>query len=275
MKKALYTILIILLVAVFGVSAFQVGRYFLESREQANRFNDLSAMVQSAREAAATETTPASGETKPQNTDGSAEPAESTEPAEKTILPWYQDLYEMNPDLVGWIKIEGTKIDYPVMQTSVDNKDYYLRRNFDKETSSQGCIYVREECDVFAPSDNLTIYGHNMKDGSMFACLHDYQKKSAWENNNLIFFDTLYEYHVYQIFAVFKTTTSIGEGFSYHQMVDANSEEDFNEFIANCKELALYETGITPVYGDKIICLSTCEYTQTNGRLVVAAVRIT
>lgn len=272
MKKALYTILIILLVVVFGVSAFQVGRYFLESREQANRFNDLSAIVQSAKEAAATETTADSGETKPQSTDETEEPTEPTEPS---ILPWYQDLYDMNQDLVGWIKIEGTKIDYPVMQTSVDNKDFYLRRNFDKQTSSQGCIYVREECDVFAPSDNLTIYGHNMKDGSMFACLHDYKDKSAWENNSLIFFDTLYEYHVYKIFAVFKTTTSIGEGFSYHQMVDANSEEDFNEFIANCKELALYDTGITPVYGDKVICLSTCEYTQTNGRLVVAAVRIT
>jgi sortase B len=121
---------------------------------------------------------------------------------------------------------------------------------------------------------NTIIYGHNMRDGSMFAALHDYLDKETWEYNPLIFFDNLYEYHCYKIFAVFTTTASIGEGFTYHQMVDAESEEDFNEFIATCKDLAVYETGETPVYGDKVICLSTCEYTQENGRLVVAAYRI-
>lgn len=278
MKKFLYTMLIILLVIVFGVSAYQVGSYFLESKKQAERFGDLASIVANAKEAAVAETAGSPEATQPQESQpGETQPQEptQTEPTEPSMLPGYAELYEINPDLVGWIKIEGTRIDYPVMQTSVDNKDYYLRRNFDKEDSTQGCIYVREECDVFAPSDNLTLYGHNMKDGSMFAALHKYQDKATWENNSLIFFDTLYEYHVYKIFSVFITTTSIGEGFSYHQMVEANSEEDFNEFIANCKELALYDTGITPVYGDKIICLSTCEYTQTNGRLVVAAVRIT
>ena len=74
---------------------------------------------------------------------------------------------------------------------------------------------------------------------------------------------------------MFKTSANIGEGFSYHQFVDAENEEEFNEFVSTCKELAFYDTGITPVYGDKMICLSTCEYTLNNGRLVVAAVRIT
>ena len=73
---------------------------------------------------------------------------------------------------------------------------------------------------------------------------------------------------------MFKTSASLGKGFSYHQFVDAEDEADFNEFVSTCKNLAFYDTGITPKYGDKIICLSTCEYTLTNGRLVVAAVRI-
>ena len=79
---------------------------------------------------------------------------------------------------------------------------------------------------------------------------------------------------MYKIFAVFKTSANIGEGFTYHNMIDAQDQADFNQFIAKCKELSFYETGITPVYGDKIICLSTCEYTLDNGRLVVAAMRI-
>ena len=108
----------------------------------------------------------------------------------------------------------------------------------------------------------------------MFACLNDYVYKETWENNPMISFDTLYDYHTYKIFAVFKTTAALGEGFSYHQFVDAANEDDFDDFIATCKDLAFYETGITPVYGDKIICLSTCEYTLEHGRLVVAAVRI-
>ena len=83
------------------------------------------------------------------------------------------------------------------------------------------------------------------------------------------------EYHTYKIFAVFKTSANIGQGFSYHQFVDAENEKEFNDFVSKCKELSFYDTGITPVYGDKLICLSTCEYTLDNGRLVVAAVRIT
>ena len=124
------------------------------------------------------------------------------------------------------------------------------------------------------PSDNITIYGHNMLNGSMFAALLDYEDKDTWEYNPLIFFDTLYEYHVYKIFAVFKTTASIDEGFKYHNMIDAYDQEEFDDFIATAKELSFYDTGITPKYGDKIICLSTCEYTLPNGRFVVAAYRI-
>ena len=114
-----------------------------------------------------------------------------------------------------------------------------------------------------------------MADGSMFAALNAYTSKDAWDKNNLIFFDTLNEYHTYKIFAVFKTSANVGQGFSYHKFVDAANEQEFNDFVSTCKKLAFYDTGITPVYGDKLICLSTCEYTLDNGRLVVAAVRIT
>ena len=270
--KIAYIAVIVILIGVFGFSAFQVGSYFLASRQQQNEFDELAAMKeQAAQQAAATEETTLPPETEPQADE--TEPQETTEATEPPILQDYAAIYEENNHVVGWIKIEGTKVNYPVMQTP-EEPNYYLKRNFSGKYSEHGCIYAREECDINGPSDNITLYGHNMLDGSMFAALLDYEDKATWEYNPLIFFDTLHEYHVYKIFAVFKTTASIDEGFKYHNMIDALDEEDFNNFIATAKELSFYDTGITPEYGDKIICLSTCEYTLKNGRFVVAAVRI-
>ena len=266
MKKVVYILALVLLLLVFGISAFQVGTYFLESYEQAERFDSLAEIKDNAR--------PSEGSTK--ETVPEATFSEADIRAENGMLLEYAEVYELNPDLVGWIRIDGTKIDYPVMQ-SPDRTDYYLNKDFDRKESVRGCIYIREQCDINKPSDNITIYGHNMLDGSMFAALGDYTKKETWENNPLIFFDTLYEYRTYKIFAVFKTSANLGAGFSYHKMVDAANEEEFNEFISTIKRLSkqdFYDTGITPQYGDKIICLSTCEYTLDNGRFVVCAMRI-
>ena len=268
MRKVLYTVTLVLLIAVFAFSGFQVVNYFIESKAQADEFEKLQQMKDNATqatEAPATETAESTG--------GTTEATEETGPTEPQILPDYSELYKMNNDLAGWITIEGTEIDYPVMHTP-ENPNFYLNKNFSGDYSAHGCIYAREECDLNEPSDNITIYGHNMMDGSMFAALHKYANKAKWEENSLIIFNTLYEYHTYKIFSVFKTEASMDTGFRYHQFVNATSEEDFNDFIQECKDLSFYDTGITPVYGDKVICLSTCEYTLANGRLVVAAVRI-
>lgn len=272
--KIIYIILVILLTAVFFVSGYHVAKYYIESRQQKAHYDDLASIVESIQSAETETDFPRP--TQPDATDANSPANSATEEntsAEPQILPEYQPLYDMNPHLVGWIKIDNTPINYPVMQTPAE-KDYYLYRNFDKVHSDRGCIYVPEFCDVFTPSDNVTIYGHNMRDGSMFASLSKYERKSFWQDNSLIAFDTLYGHHTYQIFSVFRTTASVGQGFDYHNFANAADESQFNEFIANCKALSLYDTGITPVYGDKIICLSTCEYSQVNGRFVVAAVRI-
>ena len=273
MKKTLSILIVIALVAVFAVSAFMVGKYFVNSKQSSNKYDELAQMVEKP-------------QTKPAETEAEQEPAavpEETEaqqtqdpkprPQHHEVLPEYRDVYIRNGDMVGWIKIDGTKVNYPVMQTK-ERPNYYLKRDFDGNSSDWGSIYVREECDVNKPSDNVTIYGHNMVDCSMFGDLKNYGTKAFWEAHKEIYFDTLSEYHVYEIFSVFKTTANEGEGFTYHQMEDAANEQEFNEFIAQCKKLSFYDTGITPVYGDKLICLSTCEYTLDNGRLVVAARRI-
>lgn len=274
MKKGVYIALMVLLVAAFCGSSLYLASYFWEGKKEAERYNELAAKVEAARQETAA-TMPAETQQETPETEATEAETEPTEPGPLEMLPGYKDVYAENKDTVGWIHLEGSPISYPVMQTKPDNRDYYLYRDFDREDSKRGSIYIREECDVFTPSDNVTIYGHNMKDGSMFAYLGEYYEKDFWRENSLIAFDTLYEYHMYKIFSVFKTSANDGEGFAYHLMENAANQKEFNDFIAECKRLSFYDTGVTPVYGDKIICLSTCEYTLDNGRFVVAAVRIT
>ena len=265
MKKVLNIIIVVALVAVFAVSAFMVGKYFVNSKQSSSKYNELAELVDRPTSATAEATQPATVPAESQST--------RVELPHHDILPDYEEVYSRNGDTIGWIKIDGTKVNYPVMQTK-EHPNYYLKRDFDGNASDWGSIYVREECDVNNPSDNVTIYGHNMIDGSMFGELGKYGDKKFWEEHKLIYFDTLKEYHVYEVYSVFKTSANEGEGFAYHQMEDAANEQEFNDFVATTKKLSFYDTGITPKYGDKLICLSTCEYTLDNGRFVVAARRI-
>ncbi len=272
-KNLILNILLVIFLVIFLVSGFFLARYFIESRRSQNDFDELAQIVSQAQEPEPSqEAEPAPGEAViPQ-----PETVTVTNPRtgqQMDILKQYAELFSRNSDLVGWLKLEGTKINYPVMQTP-DSKDYYLHRNFDKEYSAHGCFYVQENCDVFAPSDNLTIYGHNMKDGTMMKALHGYEKKSFWENHPVIQFDTLSEHHEYEVFAVFVTSATKGQGFAYNNFVDAGNEAQFEQFVFKCKDLSFYNTGITPQYGDKLITLSTCDYSVSNGRLVVVARQI-
>lgn len=268
-----YYLLLILLAGVFTYSAWYLADYYLESGRQAREFQDLAAMVEDARMDAPEKDGPAADIADEIPGEGTfPELPENPENADSILLE-YAAIYGMNPDMAGWLAIDGTGINYPVMHTP-DRKEYYLKRDFSGKYSAWGCIFAQEECDLKKPSDNITLYGHNMKDGSMFAGLFGYTDRDFWEAHPRIRFDTLTEHHEYAVFAVFTTTATKGQGFAYHNFVDACDEAEFDAFVDRCLALSLYDTGIQPEYGDKLICLSTCEYSQTNGRLVVAAVRI-
>ena len=272
-RKFLYWLLVAILSATMVISGTVLVHYMIDTLQQKKEYHNLAAQVDQHRQEALAQTVPAAPSPMLPQESLEDTPEQLPEaPTEPTILPEYAALYEKNSDLVGWMTIDGTPIHYPVMQ-SPDRVDFYLDHNFEGQKNSHGCLYVRESCDVFAPSDNLTIYGHHMRNGSMFAGLDNFRDKEFYEEYSSIRFDTLYERHTYTVFAVFTTTASVGKGFTYHLFEDAADEAEFQDFVSACKSLSLYETGITPVYGDKLICLSTCEYSQNNGRLVVAAVR--
>lgn len=271
-KNVILNILLVIFVLIFLVSGFFLVRYFLNSRKSQNDFNELANMVSEAQ----VQTQPQDADEPDASQPAAPEMVTVTNPRtgeEMEILKQYAEIFNLNSDLVGWMRLDGTKINYPVMQTP-DEKDYYLHRNFDREYSTHGCFYVQENGDVFAPSDNLTIYGHNMKDGTMMHALHGYKKEDFWKEHPVIQFDTLFAHHEYEVFAAFVTTANKGEGFAYNHFVDAGNEAQFEQFVFKCKDLSFYDTGITPQYGDKLITLSTCDYTVSNGRMVVVARQI-
>ena len=200
-----------------------------------------------------------------------AEETGDEQPEEKpAMLQQYVGLYEENRDLVGWLSIEGMKIDYPVMQNGDDK--YYLHRDFYGNDSKYGCLYVRKQADLDAGT-NFIIYGHNMKDGSMFGDLDLYGKESFFKEHPTVSFDTLYEERTYEIVAVFRSQVYNADDdvFKYYQFYEADTQEEFEDFYSNIKELSLYDTGVEAAFGDTFLTLSTCAYHVKDGRLVVVA----
>ena len=251
MSRKIYIIIAMVFTVVLSVSTFFIIRNHIDSAKQNEVYDNLAEIVE---------------DEPPKENEG------VTFSEDKDYLAEYLELYRQNEDMVGWISIAGTTINYPVMQSG-NNPNFYLKHNFEKEYSDLGTPYVQENCDI-AESDNLVIYGHHIKGGKMFGALEDYKSKSFYEEHKNIQFDTLTEQEEYEIVAVFKTVAYSSEGFRYYDFVDAENEEDFNSYIGKCKELALYDTGVTAEYGDRLITLSTCEYSAQNGRLVVVAKKV-
>ena len=190
------------------------------------------------------------------------------------ILPEYEILYQKNKKLIGWIKIDDTNIDYPVMQTS-DN-EYYLDHNYNQEYDKNGSIFLDTACSVYPRSTNLIVYGHHMKSGKMFGNLQKYAKESYYEEHKLIQFDTIYEKGTYEIMYVFRSQVFNEDDlvFKYYQFINANSGNEFESYMDEMKKLSLYDTGVTANYGDSLLTLSTCDNSQTDGRFVVVAKKV-
>lgn len=184
-----------------------------------------------------------------------------------------QALQEENPECVAWISIEGTDIDYPVMW-SPDDPDYYLDHSFEKTSNRHGVPFLDYRCNINT-ADNLIIYGHHFVEGEMFSTLHKYASYSFYEDHPVITLETVEGVSQYRIAAVLRVSGTVyPTRWSIFNSLYMD-EVQFDEMAQEIEAQTLYSTGVLPVYGDHLLTLATCEYTQKNGRLAVVAVKET
>lgn len=241
MRKIVYTIITILLIGLVLISSYLIFKEKKQNEKQENTFEDLIEIVE-----------------------------ENIENQEERKID-INKLYEENKDIVGWLKIDSTTINYPIMQ-NINDPNYYLHRDFYKNYSSYGTPYMAKQCNL--NSDNIVIYGHHMKNNKMFGELEKYKSKDFYNNHKIITFTTLEKEYSYEIFAVFKTTVYTKNTFRYYENINFENKKMYNDFINICKDKSLYQTGIKIKDKEKLITLSTCEYSNKNSRLVIVARKI-
>lgn len=195
----------------------------------------------------------------------------------KQIFKKYSSLYNKNSDFIGWLSIAGTEIDYPVMQTP-DDEEYYLHRNFDKEYSYAGTLFIDASCRAIGDTtDNIIIYGHNMKAGTMFHELLNYEDEDFYNEHKYITFDTIEGEGTYVVIAAFRTrvySEDDTENYNFYNFISAESEEEFNEYVNNAKKGTAYTISESADYGEQLLTLSTCAYHTNEGRFVVVAKKV-
>ena len=242
------------------LAVFFLGAFLWRSARAGSARQEYTDLARTVRES---EGTPASASAP----EGSTAPAEETEPQ---ILPQYAALYQENPDLFGWLRVAGTVMDYPVMYTP-EEPEKYLRRDFSGNSSTGGTLFMDGNCTP--DGDNFIIYGHNMRDGTMFRELLNYESPDFRQAHPVIRFDTLYEEGEYEVLSAFYDRVYYENEtcFKFYKFYKAADGADFDEAVRNYREKSLYDTGVTAVWGDRLITLVTCATNTENGRFVVVA----
>lgn len=268
-------ILFIALITIFLSAVLNIV-YVKDKEKQENKeLQEIVTRQETKKETTETETSKKTKETESE-TKGSKETKKIAKDKSKEILSEYKELYEDNKNLYGWIKIEDTVINYPVMFTP-DKPSYYLHHDWEGKESVSGIPFVDERT-VEGETENVIIYGHNMKNRTMFGSLREYKDKTYYQKHKYIQFDTIHKKAEYEIIAVYKAIAYYDEEpedeylFYYHQELDTKKE--FNEYIRNAKNNSYFDTGVTATYGDSLITLSTCDYWTENARLNVVAKKI-
>lgn len=257
-------LLAILLVGVLAFAVYKLNTEYIPQKKEAERFSQLKELAYAED---TDESAPANGETHT--------PAETTPSG--TPIPRYSldQLFGMNGDMVAWLTVPDTKIDYPVMHTP-DDVEYYLHTDFDGYYSFSGCPFVGDGCDI--DSDIFVIYGHNMNNGTMFGEIDLYSDSDYMAQHSEVFLRTKDETRVYRVFAAFPTKvydrSDTGDEFRYYDSVGEKTEDEYNDIVNKISALSAVPVTETPNYPAQIVYLSTCAYHEDNGRFVVAAYRI-
>lgn len=251
--KVITGIFVILLSATLAVSVYQVVKDLSQQKKGKEDFAELLELCEITEQL----------QTTPETT---ASPDVTTEPEPGTTIRHdVAVLRKRNTDCIAWISIPDTEISYPVMHTPSEPQRY-LRLNFDCKYSVSGVPFMDYRCTE--ESTNCIVYGHNMKNGTMFADLRFYTDKTFANKHPEILWETGTDSHVYSIYAV----ATVKKTDSWYNFIDADTEEEFKQQIVTLKSKALYTTDVEPIFGEKILTLSTCYGSEKNGRLIVVAV---
>ena len=262
---------------VFSVVLLAISIYFLMGMFQEYRAEDeLHDRLKEIHETAVLPTVPPKA-TEPIPIEPEKEPDDTqddvTDEPEVVVDAGLIALHAENADCIYWITIPETAIDYPVMYRPQE-KEYYLHRDFYGDYLASGSLYLAEDCDPEI-GDNLIIYGHHMNSGSMFAALDQYKSKDFYDEHPLVILQTLHGEETYRIMAAFATPVYTGHDFAYYGFTNTAEKTEYESYVGECLSRSFYDTGVTAVFGQRLLTLSTCEYSQKNGRMVVVAVRET
>lgn len=257
----IFSIIFCMSALVFVLSSAMILKYYLQGSWEEKAFVELAASV--------TENPQPDNTPKQQETESGSDHTDYVEIQQYTE---YITLYEQNSDFAGWLHIDNTGIDYPVMCTPSDS-EYYLRRAFDKSSSQSGTPFIGKDSTL--DSDMFIIYGHNMKNDTMFGTLDYYSEKAFAEENPYIDFTTTTEHRTYEVFAAVKTRILYQNesGYRYYEQAGSLDEMNFEELVQWLIQNSLYDTDVVPEYGEQIMILSTCSYHTENARFIVAARR--
>ena len=253
MKNHLKRFIIVLLIGTMLISIFFILKGKTEDKTQEDNFKNLAEKVTIENESIEDKENEEQEENKKQE--------------QKKVTIDMQELYRENKDIVGWLQIEDTNVNYPVVQRKSD-ENYYLRRNFYKEYSLWGTPFLQNSCNINT-SDNLIVYGHHIKGNKMFGELEKYKNNDFYNKHKKINLYTMEEKREYKVISVFVTTTD--SDFKYYNYTDFKEKKEFETFIKKCQKLSFFDLDANVEYGDKFITLSTCDYSSKNGRLVAIA----
>lgn len=180
-----------------------------------------------------------------------------------------RSLQSKYPDVRGWLTIPESGIDYPVLQSSPEEPEYYLRRDYRGNYDINGSLFLQADC-ILRESGNLTIYGHNMNSGAMFGNLEQYASYEHWKAHPKVFFQTPEGMEEYRIAAVLKADVSMFD----FQRTFFQSPQELEAYVQQAKAVALFETGGDGIGCEKTLTLVTCSYEWKEARNILVAVKV-
>ena len=267
MRRFLQGILLIISVILISIAIYFLMGMYGDYRKEHRMHEHLKQIHERERDDGKDKETGGNG----QSVGSTSEDTAEDETEEFVIDEGLLALHEENPDCIYWIRIPDTQIDYPVLYHP-EEKDYYLKRDFYGDYAYAGSIYLSDYCDP-EESDNLILYGHHMNNGSMFAGLDAYKDPEFGKTHDRIELQTLHGAEYYRVIAAFAVPVYTGNDFLFYGFIKAENRKEYETFIRECKERSLYELTKTAVYRQRLLTLSTCEYSHQNGRMVVVAVQ--